>query len=321
MENSFIAQKKERLDKFLTAKFPSFSRAYLKGQVKLGNFLVNGKKNKPSFLLSEDDQVKLAPRFTLPDTTKLIPNPAIKLNIIYEDNDVLVINKPAGLAVHPRQSKGGAPLTEETDNTLVSGLLNYYPLLAKVGDPSTISGQVNIRPGIVHRLDKDTSGVLIIAKNQPSFDWLKKQFKERKVQKKYLALVQGSPKNIEGEISQSLARSPKNPAKQKISQGGREAITQYKVLKQFKKFSLLEVWPKTGRLHQIRVHLAWLGNPIVGDKKYSFKNQLLPKGLNRQFLHAAELQIILPNGQKKQFYSPLPTELTKIITQLEKNSN
>ncbi len=282
MENSFIALKTERLDKFLVAKFPSLSRAYLKGQIKLGNILVYpvkekiGKKVeprrrksvaphisaagrnpapkasapnilpsaeaggllvrrvKPAYVLREGDQVAFAPEFTLPDTTKLIPNPAIKLNIIYEDNDVLVIDKPAGLTIHPRQTKGGTPLAKETNNTLVSGLISHYPPLANIGDNPPI------RPGIVHRLDKDTSGVLIVAKNQKSFDWLKSQFKERRVQKKYLALVQGLPKNMENEIAQNLARSKKNPTKQKISGAGKIAITRYKVLKQFKKLRLMK---------------------------------------------------------------------------------
>ena len=329
MENSFIASKTKRLDKFLAAQFPSLSRAYLKEQIKLGNILVNGKKIKPSFSLRKNDQVEFAPGFILPESSRqILPNPAIKLKIIYEDNDVLVIDKPAGLAVHPRQNKNGAPLESEVSSTLVSGLLAYYPAMANVGDynspqpPLNLRGGENIRPGLVHRLDKDTSGVLIIAKNQVSFDWLKNQFKERRVQKKYLALVQGAFKEKQGEIKTLLHRSQKDPTKQKIStKEGKEAITRYKVIKEFKKYTLLEVSPKTGRLHQIRVHLAWLGHPVAGDKKYGHKNQLLPSGLNRQFLHAAELKIILPNGQEKQFSSPLPEELTKILAQLEKNSN
>jgi len=349
-----------RLDKYLIIKYPNLSRAYIKDQVKLGNFLVGGKRVKPSYMLSEENQVAFAPGFSLPEKAVILSNPDIKLNIIFENDDVIVINKPAGLSVHPRQDKNGLPLLSEINNTLISGLLSYYPPLANVGDPSTGSGQVAIRPGIVHRLDKDTSGIMIIAKNQNSFDWLKKQFKDRQATKKYLALVHGRLAEKEGQIKTLLQRASSDPTRQKVqpwtqsaqffrqpegyqaqAQGrtphrrplateheirpsgarvsakeGKEAITDYKVIKEFKNYSLLEVSPKTGRLHQIRVHLAHLGHPVAGDAKYGDKRLPILPRLGRQFLHAAEIEVILPDGQKQVFSTPLPEDLAAILTTL-----
>lgn len=325
-----------RLDKFILQKYPNLSRAYIKQQIKLGNVLVGGKKAKPSFALRESDLVGFAPGFEFPTESKIQPNPEIKLNIIFENEDVIVIDKPAGISVHPRQTKTG-PIAKEMNNTLVSGLLAYYPPIANVGDFSTPPapspfqgegwGEVNIRPGIVHRLDKDTSGVMIIAKNQRSFDWLKKQFKERKVQKKYIALVVGCPKEDCDTIKTYLTRSAADPSKQKVvplntvdhNKKLREAITEYKVIKKFKDYCLIEAYPQTGRLHQIRAQFAWLGNPVAGDAKYGPKKRPLPAGLKRQFLHATELKIILPDGEKKTFLSPLPGELAQIAEGLKKN--
>jgi len=315
MEKTFIIDTSDagqRLDKFVAAKFPQYTRVFAKQQIKLGNILVNDQVAKPSCILRQSDCVALAPSFVVPSKTEILPNPEIKLNIIYEDNDVIAIDKPAGLAVHPRQDKRGRPLLTETSNTLVSGLLARYPLLKNIGDAP------QIRPGIVHRLDKDTSGVIIIVKNQKSFDWLKKQFKERKVEKKYLALVEGTVKNDAGEIALALARAKSDPTRQKIAAEGKTALTRYRVLQRFKNQTLLEVKPQTGRLHQIRVHLKWLGYPITGDQKYGAKKQMPLKDLSRQFLHAAELQITLPNGQKKVFQSPLSLDLKQVLQKLEK---
>ncbi len=343
-----------RLDKYLIINYPSLSRVYIKDQVRLGNFLVGGKKVKPSHMLSEDDQVAFAPGFVLPASAAILPNPDIKLNIIFENDDVIVIDKPAGLSVHPRQDKNGLPLVQEINNTLISGLLSYYPAVASVGDsltspqfspskreeekfisiqsPPFEGGEKEgvtpspIRPGIVHRLDKDTSGVMIIAKNQNSFDWLKKQFKERQATKKYLALVSGRPKEKQGEIKTLLQRASSDPTRQKVSIGeGKESLTLYKVIKEFKNYSLLEVSPKTGRLHQIRVHLTHLGHSVAGDAKYGQKSKSDFKGspksdfgklLTRQFLHATEIEITLPDGQKHVFSAPLPKELDDILKAL-----
>lgn len=208
----------------------------------------------------------------------------MSLKIIYEDDDVLVVNKPAGVVI--------------TD---------IYPNLSKV-----------------HRLDKDTSGILLIAKNEKTLIFLQKQFKKREVKKKYLALVVGNLKNNQGIIETLIGRTPKDRKKQKIylplepdAKGKRKVITKYKAIKKFKDYTLFEVIPKTGRKHQIRCHFSYLGHPIAGDKMYGFKNQPCPEGLKRQFLHASYLKIKLPNGEIKEFKSDLPDDLELCLQKLK----
>ena len=174
----------------------------------------------------------------------------------------------------------------------------------------------------IHRLDKDTSGIFLVAKNEKALEFFQKQFQERKVEKKYLALVVGNLKNKEGEIKTLLGRSPKDPRKQKVylphepqNEGKREAVTRYKVLQRFKDYDLIEVKPETGRKHQIRAHFTYLGHPVAGDKLYGFKGQVCPKGLKRQFLHTSYLKIELPNGEIKEFQSELPNELKTKLPQ------
>ena len=203
------------------------------------------------------------------------------MKVIYEDENVQVIDKPAGIVI------------DKFD-----------------------------RPA--HRLDKDTSGVLLLAKDDKTLDFLQKQFKTRKVVKKYLALVIGSLKNKEGSIETLIGRSPKDKRKQKVflphdprAEGKRQVITKYKVLQKFKDYTLCEVQLYTGRKHQIRCHFAYLGHPVAGDKMYGFKNQPCPKGLKRQFLHSSFLKIELPNKKTKEFKSEIPDELNKIIKNLE----
>lgn len=312
MKKKIVAEAKDasqRLDKFLLSRLPQYSRAFLKEQIKQGNIFVNGKAAKPSYKLKENDEVLLA----LPEqpAAKLAPNPDIKLKIIYENDNVLVIDKPAGLTVHPRMDKGLRPVPAEIKNTLVSGLIAKYPKMISVGDNPLV------RPGLVHRLDKDTSGVMIIAKNQAAFEWLKQQFQKRLAAKKYLALVHGHLKETSGQIKCFLKRSP-DPTKQQVASKGREAISSYKVLKGLKDYSLIEVAPKTGRFHQIRAQMAWLGHPVVGDTKYGGSRQK-PTNLTCQFLHAAELTIALPDGHEKTFNASLPDDLDDILTGLEKN--
>ncbi len=204
----------------------------------------------------------------------------MEFNILYEDDNVLVIDKPAGI---------------NSDDF----------------------------PKRVHRLDKDTSGILLIAKNNKTLDFLQKQFREQKVIKKYLALVIGNLKTNQGKIETLIGRSPKNRERQKVylpyepgAKGKRKAITEYKVLQKFKDYTLIEVGPKTGRKHQIRTHFSYLGHPIAGDKMYGFKNQPCPKNLKRQFLHASYLKIRLPEGQKKEFKSDLPEDLKEVLKNL-----
>jgi len=339
----FIIKKEQigqRLDKFILAHFPDYSRAFLKKQIKEGRILVYPVRNlsieskisrlepqaksphrlttktkrgwisdgvnkqikKPSYLMKVDDEIEAS---ILPlRQISLEPDASIKLNIVYEDKDVIVVDKPAGLTVHPGAGQKNC--------TLVNGLLAHYPLLKDVGDDPT-------RPGLVHRLDKDTSGLMIVAKNNSAFEWLKNQFQQRKVEKKYLALVAGEPKESSGTIKTFLTRSKSDPTKQKVGQTGKEAITLYKTVKKFEDYTLIEAVPKTGRMHQIRVHLAWLGCPVAGDKKYGRKNQSSLQGLKRHFLHASELTISLPSGQKRTFVSALPGNLDQTLALLKKS--
>jgi len=238
----------------------------------------------------------------------------MELKIIYEDDNVLAIDKPAGIVVFLE----GFSLTKE-QKTLIDYLIEKFPELKNAGLPP--------RFGIVHRLDKETSGIILVAKNNDSLKFLQDQFKQRKITKKYLALVVGEVKENNGEIETLIDRAPKDRRKQKVylkeepgSKGKREAKTLYRVVERFKGYTLLEVEPKTGRKHQIRCHLAWIQHPIVGDKLYGFKNQPCPDNLSRQFLHANYLKVDLLTG-KKEFESNLPNDLEKIIKNLEKYDN
>lgn len=239
---------------------------------------------------------------------QLEPDFNIPLNIVYEDDDIIVLNKQAGISVHPS--------VNEPSGTLANALIAKYPELIGVGEDS-------IRPGIVHRLDKDTSGLLVVARNQKAFEFLKKEWQEGKVIKKYLTLVWGHMKPESGTVESELVRSPKEFRKRTVVRPGKNAlagklaITNYKTIKKFKDFSLVEVSPKTGRMHQIRVHMASLGHPVAGDKIYG-KKKTAPEGLARQFLHAGYLKFSLPDGRSMVFESDLPADLEKIVAKLEK---
>jgi 23S rRNA pseudouridine1911/1915/1917 synthase len=237
-----------------------------------------------------------------------------EIKIIYEDNDVLVVDKPADIVVFPEgQTESG---------TLIENLTEKYPELKNVGEAP--------RYGVVHRLDKDTSGVLLVAKSAEALLFLQKQFKNREVEKKYVCLVEGVMENGSGTIETLIARAKGDPRKQRVyspvnaPKSAREAITEYKVLEKFKDYTLLEVEIKTGRRHQIRCHFSYLKHPIAGDKLYGFKNSKrpgdtgYPEGLTRQFLHAEKLKIQLPNGKTEEFKSDLPEEFKKIINNLVK---
>jgi len=214
------------------------------------------------------------------------------IKTIYEDENIVVIDKPAGILVHP-------VLNEK--NTLLDFLKIKYP-----------------NAQLVHRLDKDTSGLMVVAKNEKTYAWLKSQFLNREIHKKYLALVIGNFKDKKGIIAKSISKSRKRGGSQTIAPIGkrREAVTRYEVIEEFKNYSLLEVSPETGRTHQIRVHLASIGHPIAGDEKYKFKRQSILEGLNRQFLHAEYLQFKMPDGKIKEFHSKLPEDLNKILQNL-----
>lgn len=229
------------------------------------------------------------------------------VKIIYEDDDILAVNKPAGLLVHCAENS--------KEPTLVDWLVKNYSKIKNVGGDQS-------RPGIVHRLDKDTSGVLLAAKNQKAFEYLKQQWQERIIKKKYLALVHGIVKNDKGLIELPIAKSKKDFRKKavhgKLAGKIREAVTEYKVIKRFPGHTLVEVSPKTGRTHQIRVHLKAIGHPIVCDKLYGFKKQVCPFGLGRHFLHASSLEFNLPSGGRIKLEADLPDDLQATLTKLEK---
>ena len=250
----------------------------------------------------------------------------MKLSIIYQDNDIVVVNKPAGMAVH----KGVA----EKGETLADWLIEKFPEIKQVGD------EPELRPGIVHRLDKDTSGVLVAARNQKSFEFLKNQFQKREVVKKYLALVEGELKNNlptgqagNGVIDLPIGRSRSDFRKKLVSDNAkgvsREAITEYKVLERFgsvrhsmsntgRPYTLVEAYPKTGRTHQIRVHFKAVGHPIVCDSLYGGKRMTCPFGLARHFLHANFLEFVSPSGVRLKLEADLPEDLAEVLAGLRK---
>lgn len=231
------------------------------------------------------------------------------LTIIYEDNDLLAIDKPAGLIIFPEGNITG-------EKTLIDYLLESRLDLKNTGEAP--------RYGIVHRLDKDTSGILLVAKNNESLIFFQKQFKNRGIEKKYTALATGIVKENQGTIKTLIGRSPQNSRKQRTysleesnKTGKREAITEYRVLKRFSEYTLLEINIKTGRKHQIRCHLASIHHPIAGDKLYGFKDSPLPKGLVRQFLHASYAKVQLPSGEFKELTSDLPEDLKGVLETLD----
>lgn len=303
--NSFIPQSFEigqRVDKILKNRFPQFSRNWIQKLIAQGVVRVNGKKIDPDFKIHSND--KLYFELIAPPQTKEPPkaDPKVKFKILYEDEHVAVIEKPSGLVVHPSDSvKWG---------TLVNGLLAVWPQMEGVGEDF-------FRPGIVHRLDRETSGVMVTAKTQLAYEHLKKQFQNRTVEKKYVALLMGRTSKLKGEINAPIGRSENDPMKRSVG-GIKEAITLYEVIRRFERYTLVEAMPKTGRTHQLRVHFSYIGHPIAGDDKYTPKRAKPPLGLKRLFLHACDLTITLVSGKLKHFHSPLPSELAKVLEDIEK---
>lgn len=269
-----------RADVFITAKYPEFARSALKGLFELQNVQINSKIAKPGYRLKPGDKVSVDAQ-----TLSTQPEP-IDLPVLYDDKDVVVIDKPPGVLTH---SKGVLNL-ESTVASFLTGKLNDKNLKGN-------------RAGIVHRLDRGTSGVIITARNQESLNWLQKQFSTRKVKKTYLAVVEGRLHPSTAIIDIPIGRNPKKPQSFKTMASGKPAKTQYKVLKNLSKagkdYSLVELEPLTGRTHQIRVHLAYIGHPVVGDRIYGHNGQGL-------LLHAQKLELILPNGHEMKFSSPMP---------------
>lgn len=285
-----------RLDLALVAHIPDLSRTRLQRLIRAGHVTVDGAvTEKTGFFLEGGEQVEVMIPAAKPTTLQAEDIP---LDVIFEDEDLLVINKSAGMVVHP--SVG------HDRGTLVHAVLAHAPDIQGVGG--------ELRPGVVHRLDRDTSGLIILAKNDAAHQDFSRQFKEREIEKTYLALVDGSPPTPEGRVEAHIGRDPKNRKRMAVvTEGrGREAISSYRTLERFPQQTYLEVKPFTGRTHQIRVHLTYLGCPISGDRVYGRRTSKLP--LKRQFLHASGLKVRIPSTQTlKQFTAPLPADLEGVL--------
>ncbi len=291
----------ERLDAWLARERPEHSRARWQQLIRAGGVEVNGKPRKPNHRLAAGDLI----RFSAPPPPKpieLTPEER-ELNVLYEDEDVLVINKPPGLVVHPAvgHEKG----------TLVNALLHHCRNLAGIGG--------NLRPGIVHRLDQDTSGVMVVAKNETAIRVVANQFRSRDVRKEYQAIVWGCPEPPLGRIETRIGRSSGNRKKMSATAPrGRPAVTHYHVVEEYGIAALLSVRIETGRTHQIRVHMAHIGHPVVGDAMYGRGRRAeLPAPVARQMLHAASLSFIHPrSGHRLEFVAPMPDDMRALIAAL-----
>ncbi|MBU0649297.1 RluA family pseudouridine synthase [Patescibacteria group bacterium] len=285
-----------RLDVFLAAKL-GMARARTQKMIKRGDVWVNDKIKTPHYAIKDDDQIRVAKQKSGPEKTV-----APKIEIIFSNKDFIVLNKPAGLVTHPPHENYG-------QTTLTDILCKKFPEIKKVGQAS--------RPGIVHRLDRDVSGLMVIARNRESFDFLKSEFKARRVKKIYTGLVHGKLKEEFGEISFKIAHKTRSGrmAARPENQEGREALTFWRVLKHYKKFTLLQIEIRTGRTHQIRVHLHALGHPLAGDPLYRPKKTgkiVAP----RLILHASNLGFYNLNKEWMEFDSPLPLELDNFLKNL-----
>jgi 23S rRNA pseudouridine1911/1915/1917 synthase len=297
-----------RLDAFLASRVENVSRTLLKRAIEDGDVLVGGRASKPSHKLRAGERVEVE-EIPAPPAAELTPED-IPLDIVYEDAEVVVVNKPAGMVVHPAAGVHSG--------TLANALAYHFKQLSEGG---------SLRPGVVHRLDRDTSGLVVVAKTAHAHENLAEQFRARTVFKSYAALVHGIVKEDKGKIEQPIARDPRNRTRMAVVRGGRAALSLWKVRKRFERFTLLDVEIKTGRTHQIRVHLAWIKHPVVGDEVYGMgrdKTVVDPKtrqaiaALGRQFLHAERLGFHHPRtGEWMSFNAPLPRELAELIEKLE----
>src|SRR5215217_8233243 len=296
-----------RLDSYLASQIEGWSRARLQRLIENEDVLVNGKGAKPSYKLRDGDEIEV--ELVAPPTDFFTPE-NIPLDIAYEDDTLLVVNKPAGLVVHPA---AGTP-----SGTLANALAYHFQTLPDDG--------TGVRPGIVHRLDRDTSGLLVVAKTETALENLSDQFRDRSVYKSYVALVHGRVLSNTGKIDQPLARDRSNRTRMAAVRGGRNALTLYRVRRVFDRFTLLDVELKTGRTHQIRVHLAWMKHPVVSDETYgggrdnTIQDPRLRarlRGLNRHFLHAEKLGFKHPTtGEFVKFESSLPPVLAELLTRM-----
>ena len=291
-----VKEEKGRIDKVLNERLTDYSRSQIQQWIKEQHVSIDGKVIKANYKVSAGDHVLI--EIPVPETLDLVPE-NMNLEIVYEDKDVVVVNKPQGMVVHP---SAGHP-----NGTLVNGLLYQIKNL------STIN--VVVRPGIVHRIDKDTSGLLMVAKNDRAHESLAKQLKDKTSLRKYVALVHGEIPHEKGRIEAPIGRSKVNRKMQAVIEGGKSAVTHFEVLKRFEGYTLIELQLETGRTHQIRVHMNYIGYPVAGDPLYGPKKTL--KG-NGQFLHAKLLGFEHPTtGENMVFEAPLPEIFKKTLKQLQ----
>ena len=305
------AEAGERLDAFLASHIEGWSRARLQRLIEDGDVLVSAREVKPAYKLRAGDTIEV--ELTPAPTTEFVPED-IPLTVVHEDDDLIVVNKPAGMIVHPA---AGTP-----SGTLANALAFHFQQLSTSGGAA--------RPGIVHRLDKGTSGLLVVAKTEVAHENLADQFRAREVFKSYIALVHGQVER-RGEIDQPIARDPRNRTRMTVVRGGRPALSLYRIRESFDRFSLLDVELKTGRTHQIRVHLAWLKHPVVGDEVYGggrdktvsdAKIRGAIAKLNRQFLHATQLGFRHPRTRQQMlFKAVLPPELLELLDRIRSKSS
>ncbi|OON97067.1 MAG: RNA pseudouridine synthase [Epulopiscium sp. Nele67-Bin005] len=298
---SFVIEENEsgRIDKILAKNYPDFTRSFIQKQIEKGLLTINNKQQSGSYKVKTGDTIEL----NLPplEEVDILPE-NIPLNIVYEDNDLIIINKPQGMVVHPASG--------HYSGTLVNALMHHCK-----DSLSGINGE--IRPGIVHRIDKDTSGLLMVAKNDKAHLSLSEQLKDHSITRKYHAIVYGKLKDDEGIIDKPIARSPKDRKKMAIVQGGREAKTSYKVIERFKDATYVELKLYTGRTHQIRVHMTSIGYPLIGDPLYGRTKHIF--GLDQQMLHAKVLGFDHPiTNEKLHFESELPQKFSTTIDRLRK---
>lgn len=298
MKETVVEMQNGRLDKVCSEIFSDYSRSQIKQLIDGGNITVNGKTEKAKYKVKSGDVIRLEE----PETKTLELRPEnIPLDIVYEDDDVIVINKPQGMVVHPAPG--------HDDHTLVNALLYHCPL-------STING--TFRPGIVHRIDKDTSGLLMVAKNDKAHRFLAEQLKDKTNIREYVALVHGRIAEDEGTINAPIGRSLKDRKKQAVVKDGRNAVTHFEVLKRYRDYTLVKLILETGRTHQIRVHMKYIGHPLVGDPLYGPKKTI--KG-NGQFLHAGKLGFVHPTtGKLLIFEAPLPKIFQECLEKLDKTN-
>jgi 23S rRNA pseudouridine1911/1915/1917 synthase len=300
---TYQEEEDQRLDKFLVTCLPDLSRSRIQGLIRDGFVKIDGIPAVKSGQMTEKGQL-IELRLPPAVPTDLVPE-SIPLDIVFENDDLMVVNKSAGMVVHPAAG--------HSSGTLVHAALAHAP------EMEGINGEE--RPGVVHRLDKDTSGLILLAKNDRAQRWLQDQFRLRKVDKIYLALVDGHPPTPQGRVEAPVGRDPSHRKQMAVVPlaRGREAVTEYFTKESFVHHTLVEAHPFTGRTHQIRLHMAFLGCPIVGDRLYGHKHLTL--AIDRQFLHAARLTIVLPGEKKpRTFEAPLPADLEQVLDLLRQSS-